>query len=99
VDRKPVWINGRQIFVFPWAKVWDVLMAAPPSDFLDVWTGRAFVVNDAGSPVCPDDTVLSGQKLFIREKPPKRRREPPAPPQQNSVDAVRDPAERSGADC
>lgn len=39
MDRKPVWIDGRQVFVQPWASVWDVLMAVPPADLRAVWTG------------------------------------------------------------
>lgn len=38
MDSKPVWIDGREIFVLPWASVWDVLMAFPPADFRAVWT-------------------------------------------------------------
>lgn len=66
MDRKPVWIDGRQIFVLPWASVWDVLMALPPADFRAVWTGRAEVSDGRGRTVFPHEGVLSGQKLFIR---------------------------------
>lgn len=77
MDRKPVWINGRKVFVLPWARVWDALMAAPSSDFLDVWSGRAIVVNETGGTVCPDDSVRSGQKLFVRGKPARTGRNHP----------------------
>jgi hypothetical protein len=68
LDRKPVWINGRQIFVLPWARVWDTLLAAPPADFQEVWNGRALVTDESGRTLSPDDGLSSGQKLFIRKK-------------------------------
>ncbi len=68
MDRKPVWINDRQVFVLPWARVWDVLMAAPPTDFQNVWNGMAAVVDEAGSLVDPDAHPSSGQRLFVRKK-------------------------------
>jgi hypothetical protein len=66
MDRKPVWINGRQIFVLPWARVWDVLMALPADDFRAVWTARAHLVDGDGGRVSPDDIVYSGQKISVR---------------------------------
>ncbi|MGZ8428793.1 MAG: hypothetical protein ACXWWV_05280 [Candidatus Deferrimicrobiaceae bacterium] len=68
MDRKPVWINGRQVYVLPWAKVWDALLAAPAADFLDVWNGRAELTDEYGCPVSPDDGVRSGQKIVIRRR-------------------------------
>ena len=32
MDRKSVWIDGRQIYILPWAKVWDALLSAPESE-------------------------------------------------------------------
>ncbi len=65
MDRKPVWINGRQVFVLPWARVWDVLMALPADDFRAVWTGRAHLVDGDGGRISPDDIVCSGQKISV----------------------------------
>jgi hypothetical protein len=65
MDRKPVWINGRKVFVLPWARVWDVLMALPPDDFRAVWTARAYLVDVDGTRVSPNDIVYSGQKLSV----------------------------------
>lgn len=66
MDRKSVWIDGRQIYILPWAKIWDALLAAPEDDFRDVWSGKAFLVNEHGRIVSPDEDVLSGQKITIR---------------------------------
>jgi hypothetical protein len=66
MDRKPVWINGRKVFVLPWARVWDVLMALPADDFHAVWHCRALLVDERGSRVSPDDNVSSGQKITVR---------------------------------
>jgi hypothetical protein len=66
MDRKPVWINGRKIFVLPWARVWDVLMALPADDFHAVWRCRAHIVDERGRRVSPDDCVSSGQKITVR---------------------------------
>jgi hypothetical protein len=68
LDRKPVWINGRQIFVLPWARVWDTLLAAPAADFQEVWNGRALITDESGRTLSPNDGLASGQKLFIRKK-------------------------------
>ncbi|MBI5420005.1 MAG: hypothetical protein HZA60_07945 [Deltaproteobacteria bacterium] len=68
MDRKSVWIEGRQIFILPWAKVWDALLAAPEDDFLDVWNGRAFLMDEYGRRVSPDGEPYSGQKIFIRRQ-------------------------------
>ena len=68
MDRKPVWIDGRQVYVLPWAKVGDALLAAPAADFLDVWDGRAELTDEYGCPVSPDDVVRSGQKIVIRPR-------------------------------
>jgi len=65
MDRKPVWINGRQVFVLPWARVWDVLMSLPPDDFRAVWTARAFLVDADGTRISPNDIVYSGQKISV----------------------------------
>ena len=61
-----MWINGRQIFVLPWVRVWDVLMALPADDFRAVWTARAHLVDGDGGRVSPDDIVYSGQKISVR---------------------------------
>ncbi|MEW6720243.1 MAG: hypothetical protein AB1346_07325 [Thermodesulfobacteriota bacterium] len=66
MDRKPVWINGRKIFVLPWAKVWDVLMALPADEFHAVWHSRAHLVDERGGRISPDDSVTSGQKITVR---------------------------------
>jgi hypothetical protein len=66
MDRKAVWINGRQVFVLPWARVWDVLMALPADDFRAVWTARAHLVDGDGGRISPDDVVSSGQKISVR---------------------------------
>jgi hypothetical protein len=66
MDRKPVWINGRQVFVLPWARVWDVLMALPADDFRAVWTARAYLVDADGTRISPNDIVSSGQKISVR---------------------------------
>jgi hypothetical protein len=66
MDRKSVWIDGRQVYILPWAKVWDALLSAPESDFRDVWSGRAFLVDEHGRLVSPDEGVYSGQKITIR---------------------------------
>jgi len=66
MDRKSVWIDGRQIYILPWAKVWDALLSAPESDFWDVWKGRAFLTDEHGRLVSPDEGVYSGQKITIR---------------------------------
>lgn len=65
MDRKPVWINGRQVFVLPWARVWDVLMALPADDFRAVWTARAYLVDADGTRISPNDIVYSGQKISV----------------------------------
>lgn len=67
MDRKPVWINGRQVFVLPWARVWDVLMALPAEDFRAVWTARAHLVDADGTRISPNDIVHSGQKILVRK--------------------------------
>ena len=83
MDRKPVWINGRQVFVLPWARVWDVLMALPADDFRAVWTARAHLVDVDGGRISPDDIVYSGQKISIfRTGTPSRtdvKTPPPSP--------------------
>ena len=66
MDRKPVWINGRQIFVLPWARVWDVLLVLPADDFQAVWSARAHLVNGDGSRISLDEVVFSGQKITVR---------------------------------
>ncbi len=66
MDRKPVWINGRQIYVLPWARGWDVLMAAPADDFMEVWNGRAVLSDELGHPLSPGDELAAGQKIFVR---------------------------------
>lgn len=68
MDRKPVWINGRQIYVLPWARVWDALLAAPAAVFLDVWNGRAELTDEYGTAVSPEDDVRSGQKILVRRR-------------------------------
>ncbi len=68
MDRKPVWINERQIFVLPWARGWDALLAAPPNDFLEVWNGRAGLADEDGRPLSPDDELVAGQRMFVRRK-------------------------------
>jgi hypothetical protein len=68
MDRKPVWINGRQVYVLPRAKVWDALLAAPAVDFLAVWNGRAELTDEYGQRVSPDDGVRSGQKIVVHHK-------------------------------
>lgn len=68
MDRKPVFINDRKVFVLPWARVWDVLIAVPHSDFQDIWQGRAIVTDERGNTVDPDSDLFSGQKLFVRKK-------------------------------
>ncbi len=68
MDRKSVWINDREVFVLPWARVWDVLMAAPPSVFQDIWNGRSEVTDENGCVVDPDVELSAGQKLFVRKK-------------------------------
>lgn len=65
MDRKPVWVNGRKVYVLPWARVWDVLMALPADDFRAVWTARAYLVDADGTRVSPNDIVYSGQKLSV----------------------------------
>jgi len=65
MDRKPVWINGRQVFVLPWARVWDVLMALPADDFRAVWTARAYLVDADGTRISPNEIVSSGQKISV----------------------------------
>jgi hypothetical protein len=65
MDRKPVWINGRKVFVLPWARVWDVLMALPADDFRAVWTARAYLVDVDGTRISPNDIVYSGQKISV----------------------------------
>lgn len=65
MDRKPVWINGRKVFVLPWARVWDVLMALPADDFRAVWTARAYLVDVDGTRISPNDVVYSGQKISV----------------------------------
>jgi hypothetical protein len=65
MDRKPVWINGRQVFVLPWARVWDVLMALPADDFRAVWTARAHLVDVDGTRISPNEVVHSGQKISV----------------------------------
>ena len=65
MDRKPVWINGRQVFVLPWARVWDVLMALPADEFRAVWTARAYLVDADGTRISPNDIVYSGQKISV----------------------------------
>jgi hypothetical protein len=66
MDRKPVWINGRQVFVLPWARVWDVVMALPAEEFRAVWTARAHLVGADGARISPNDIVHSGQKILVR---------------------------------
>ena len=65
MERKPVWIDGREVYIMPWAKVWDALLSAPEDDFLDVWSGRAFLMDEYGRRVSPDQEPYSGQKLTI----------------------------------
>ncbi|MGZ9265407.1 MAG: hypothetical protein ACXW4S_11735 [Candidatus Deferrimicrobiaceae bacterium] len=65
MDRKPVWINGRKVYVLPWARVWDVLMALPADDFRAVWTARAYLVDADGTRVSPNEIVYSGQKISV----------------------------------
>jgi hypothetical protein len=68
MNRKPIWINDRQVFVLPWARVWDILMAAPSSDIQNVWNGNAAVTDETGSVIDPDAYPSSGQKLFVRKR-------------------------------
>ncbi len=65
MDRKPVWINGQKVYVLPWARIWDVLMALPANDFHAVWHSRAILVDGRGSRVSPDDCVYSNQKITV----------------------------------
>jgi len=65
MDRKPVWINGRKVYVLPWARAWDVLMALPADDFRAVWTARAYLVDVDGTRISPNEIVYSGQKLTV----------------------------------
>jgi hypothetical protein len=65
MDRKPVWINGRKVFVLPWARVWDVLMALSADDFRAVWTARAYLVDGDGTRISPNEIVYSGQKISV----------------------------------
>lgn len=65
MDRKPVWINGRKVYVLPWARVWDVLMALPADDFRAVWTARAYLVDADGTRISPNEIVYSGQKISV----------------------------------
>ncbi len=68
MDRKSVWIDGREVFVLPWARVWDVLMAAPSSVFQDIWNGRSEVIDENGCAVDPDGELSAGQRLFVRKR-------------------------------
>lgn len=65
MDRKPVWINGRKVYVLPWARVWDVLMALPADDFRAVWTARAYLIDVDGTRISPNELVYSGQKISV----------------------------------
>jgi hypothetical protein len=65
MDRKSVWINGKQVFVLPWALAWDALMAAPGRDFMDVWTGKASLADERGKEVSPDTSLRAGQRLYV----------------------------------
>ena len=65
MDRKSVWVNGQEVFLLPWAKVWDALLAAPESDFWDVWNGRALLMDERGRLVSPDEGAASGQKITV----------------------------------
>lgn len=68
MERKPVSINGRQVFVFPWATAWDVLLAAPGNDFQDVWTGKAILEDEASNRVFPEDVPRAGQQIYVIRK-------------------------------
>ena len=70
IDRKPVWINGRLVYLLPWARGWDALLAASEEDFRDVWRGRACLTDQFGRTVSPDDDVRSGQKLTVLRADP-----------------------------
>jgi hypothetical protein len=60
MNRKSVWINGKQVFVLPWALAWDALLAAPGNDFRDVWTGKASLVDERGNEVSPETRLRAG---------------------------------------